>query len=182
MNKHKWNKRKENSNTVKHLIMGQITTTQNLVAIKEVRHAGQWVDDICRSLRLNELNHWKYLKVCNGQPFMSKDLCRPHAGGTHCSMWVCLFNHCSHCLSHCNLLVKPCKTRSWIENELIELINSDQFRLSIPIQNLSIQFQFNSCWIELNWLSILIQFMNWSEPWIYRSVNSQSWQNISDIV
>ena len=39
--------------------------------------------------------------------------------------------------------------RSWIENELIELINFDQFRLSIPIQNLSIQFQFNSCWIEL---------------------------------
>ena len=33
MNKHKSNKRKENSNTVRHLIMGQITTTQNLVAI-----------------------------------------------------------------------------------------------------------------------------------------------------
>ena len=45
MNKHKSNKIKENSNTVRHLIMGQITTTQNLVAIKEVRHAGQldWV-------------------------------------------------------------------------------------------------------------------------------------------
>ena len=41
MNKHKSNKIKENSNTVRHLIMGQITTTQNLVAIKEVRHAGQ---------------------------------------------------------------------------------------------------------------------------------------------
>ena len=41
MNKHKSNKMKENSNTVRHLIMGQITTTQNLVAIKEVRHAGQ---------------------------------------------------------------------------------------------------------------------------------------------
>ena len=41
MNKHKSNKKKENSNTVRHLIMGQITTTQNLVAIKEVRHAGQ---------------------------------------------------------------------------------------------------------------------------------------------
>ena len=39
--------------------------------------------------------------------------------------------------------------RNWIENELIELINSNHFRLSIPIQNLSIQFQFNSCWIEL---------------------------------
>ena len=33
MNKHKSNKIKENSNTVRHLIMGQITTTQNLVAI-----------------------------------------------------------------------------------------------------------------------------------------------------
>ena len=41
MNKHKSNKIKENSNTVRHLIMGQITTTKNLVAIKEVRHAGQ---------------------------------------------------------------------------------------------------------------------------------------------
>ena len=41
MNKHKSNKIKENSNTVRHLITGQIITTQNLVAIKEVRHAGQ---------------------------------------------------------------------------------------------------------------------------------------------
>ena len=41
MNKHTSNKIKENSNTVRHLIMGQIITTQNLVAIKEVRHAGQ---------------------------------------------------------------------------------------------------------------------------------------------
>ena len=41
MNKHKSDKIKENSNTVRHLIMGQITTTHNLVAIKEVRHAGQ---------------------------------------------------------------------------------------------------------------------------------------------
>ena len=39
MNKHKSNKIKENSNTVRHLIMGQIITT--LVAIKEVRHAEQ---------------------------------------------------------------------------------------------------------------------------------------------
>ena len=41
MNKHKSNKIKDNYNTVRYLIMGQITTTQNLVAIKEVRHAGQ---------------------------------------------------------------------------------------------------------------------------------------------
>ena len=41
MNKRKSNKIKEKSNTVRHLIMGQIITTQNLVAIKEVRHAGQ---------------------------------------------------------------------------------------------------------------------------------------------
>ena len=33
---------------------------------------------------------------------------------------------------------------SWIENELIELINSDQFRLSIPIQFQFKIFQFNS--------------------------------------
>ena len=43
MNKHKSSKIKENSNTVRHLIMGQIITTQNLVAIKVVRHAGQQV-------------------------------------------------------------------------------------------------------------------------------------------
>ena len=42
MSKHKSNKIKENSNTVRHLIMGQIITTQNLVAIKVVRHAGRW--------------------------------------------------------------------------------------------------------------------------------------------
>ena len=42
----------------------------------------------------------------------------------------------------------------------------------IPIQNLSIQIQFNSCWIELNWLSIPIQFMNWSEPWSQRRYNT----------
>ena len=42
MNKHKSNKIKENSNTVRHLIMGQIITTQNLVATKVVRLAGQW--------------------------------------------------------------------------------------------------------------------------------------------
>ena len=41
MNTHKSNKIKENSNTVRHLIMGQIITTQNLVAIKVVQHAGQ---------------------------------------------------------------------------------------------------------------------------------------------
>ena len=54
---------------------------------------------------------------CNSQSFIPKDLCRPHAGSTQWSMWVCLFNHCSHCLSHCNFhnmsykKVKPCKTR-----------------------------------------------------------------------
>ena len=43
---------------------------------------------------------------------------------------------------------------SWIENELIELINSDQFRLSIPIQFKFKIFQFNSNSIhaELNWI------------------------------
>ena len=70
MNKHKSNKIKENSNTVRHLIVGQITTTQNLVAIKEVRHAGQqdiiWNHDdqvywcIYASLDLNELKDSKW--------------------------------------------------------------------------------------------------------------------------
>ena len=34
--------------------------------------------------------------------------------------------------------------RSWIENELIELINLDQFKLSIPIQFQFEIYQFNS--------------------------------------
>ena len=50
----------------------------------------------------------------------------------------------------------------WIDQfRSVQAFNSN----SIPIPNLSIQFQFNSCWIELNWLPIPIQFMNWSEPW-----------------
>ena len=57
MNKHKSNKIKENSNTVRHLIIGQIITTQNLVAIKEVRHAGQWHE------RHGVSNHWHYNDV-----------------------------------------------------------------------------------------------------------------------
>ena len=59
MHKHKSNKIKENSNTVRHLTMGQITTTQNLVAIKEVRHAGQSVA--------------RYLSVWDKEMYMSKD-------------------------------------------------------------------------------------------------------------
>ena len=58
MNKHKSNKIKENSNTVRHLIMGQITTTQNLVAIKEVRHAGQW--RIMYMSRFHQICLYKY--------------------------------------------------------------------------------------------------------------------------
>ena len=61
MNKHKSHKIKEDPNTVRHLIMGRITTTQNLVAIKEVRHAGQkylpWAAPclIVRWILLNDL-------------------------------------------------------------------------------------------------------------------------------
>ena len=53
MNKHNSNKLKENSNTVRHVIMGQIITTQNLVAIKEVRHAGQKLIALTRTLVLS---------------------------------------------------------------------------------------------------------------------------------
>ena len=57
MNKHKSNKIKENSDTVRHLIMGQIITTQNLVAIKEVRHAGQQATGLdARASRVNVLH------------------------------------------------------------------------------------------------------------------------------
>ena len=57
MNKHKSNKIKENSNTVRHLIMGQIITTQNLVAIKVVRHAGQWQNWWLNTLRPEPNGH-----------------------------------------------------------------------------------------------------------------------------
>ena len=55
---------------------------------------------------------------------------------------------------------------SWIENELIELINSDQFRLSIPIQFQFKIFQFNSnsTHAELNWIDYQFQFNSWIDP------------------
>ena len=71
MNKHKSNKIKENSNTVRHLIMGQIITTQNLVATKVVRLAGQpeRFDTmiICESMRIrHEINtNWYDAVRCN---------------------------------------------------------------------------------------------------------------------
>ena len=61
MNKHKSNKIKENSNTVRHLIMGQIITTQNLVAIKVVRHAGQR-DSNCSFH--DDVIKWKHVRFC----------------------------------------------------------------------------------------------------------------------
>ena len=56
--------------------------------------------------------------------------------------------------------------RTWIENELIELINSNQFRLSIPIQFQFKIFQFNSNSIhaELNWIDYQFQFNSWIDP------------------
>ena len=85
MSKHKSNKIKENSNTVRHLIMGQIITTQNLVAIKEVRHAGQWLiiyEVLCHSFEGNFPRHMlkvslnvMYLKIthCKLQPHLRHD-------------------------------------------------------------------------------------------------------------
>ena len=53
--------------------------------------------------------------------------------------------------------------RTWIENELI---NSNQFRLSIPIQFQFKIFQFNSNSIhaELNWIDYQFQFNSWIDP------------------
>ena len=47
---------------MRHLIMGQITTTQNLVAIKEVRHAGQQepVEPILNLLKIFFPSHNKF--------------------------------------------------------------------------------------------------------------------------
>ena len=86
-------------------------------------------------------------------------------------MWVCLLTW--NCLSHCKFhnmayrkMLLPCKMRSWIGNELIELINSDQLRLSIPIQFQFQIFQFNSNSIhaELNWIDYQFQFNSWIDP------------------
>ena len=64
MNKHKSNKMKENSDTVRHLIMGQIITTQNLVAIKEVRHAGQlWYITLLAASYNQYTNHFTDLNT-----------------------------------------------------------------------------------------------------------------------
>ena len=100
---------------------------------------------------------------CNGYPFMSKDPCRPHTGNTQWSMWVCLLTW--DCLSHYNFHNMAYK-KSWIENELIELINSDQFMLSIPIQFQFKIFQFNSNSIhaELSWIDYQFQFNSWIDP------------------
>ena len=69
--------------------------------------------------------------------------------------------------------------RNWIENELIELINSDQLRLSIPIQFQFKIFQFNSNSIhaELNWIDHQFQFNSWIDP----SPVSQSLKSVSKL-
>ena len=100
-----------------------------------------------------ESNWW------NGQPFMSIDLCRPHAGGTQWSMCVCLFNHCSHCLSHCNFHNMSKKMSNLLKCGLELKMN--WFNWSILISS-GFQFQFNSNSKSFN--SIPIQFMlNWIE-------------------
>ena len=66
MNKHKSNKIKENSITVRHLIMGQNTTTQNLVAIKEVRHAGQLGSNALSWVGRQWEHQWVNAYVANG--------------------------------------------------------------------------------------------------------------------
>ena len=57
---------------MRHLLMGQITTTQNLVAIKEVRHAGQWSHYLISRLILTTtvINFPSaYLDIfCSGRP------------------------------------------------------------------------------------------------------------------
>ena len=114
----------------------------------------KWVDDLCRSPRPNEFSHWKYIKV-------NDVMVNPSCPKTPTDP--------SHHLSHCNFHImsyKKCETRSWIENELIELINSDQFRLSILIQFQFKIFQFNSNSIhaELNWIDYQFQFNSWIDP------------------
>ena len=69
---------------------------------------------------------------------------------------------------------------SWIENELIELINSNQFRLSIPIQFQFKIFQFNSNSIhaELNWIDYQFQFNSWIDP-SPASIQAQTCPNVN---
>ena len=76
MNQHKSNKIKEKSNTVRHLIMGQITTTQNLVAIKEARHAGQSLR-CSRSIACRRCSNYIFiLDLTPGFIGLGKDNCK----------------------------------------------------------------------------------------------------------
>ena len=67
MNKHKSNKIKENYNTVRHLIMGQIITTQNLVATKVVRLAGQQGYPLRGTISTMCVHHRKYILIFTKQ-------------------------------------------------------------------------------------------------------------------
>ena len=120
----------------------------------------------------NGLKHWKYLKEIDVMviPLCPKTPADPILG-THngaCG-YACLHGIARHTTISIIWYTKnvwPCKMRRWIENELLELINSDQFRLSIPIQFQFKIFQFNSNSIhaELNWIDYQFQFNSWIDP------------------
>ena len=134
----------------------------------------------------NELKHWKYLKVIDVMviPLCPKtpadSILGTHNGacgyaylhGIACHITVFIIWHIKN--------VQPCKIRSWIENELIEWINSDQFRLSIPIQfqfKIS-QFKSNSIHAELNWIDYQFQLNSWIDP----SPDEYCYKHISKIL
>ena len=115
---------------------------------------------------LGHQDFMKYCNWCNGYPFMSKDPCRPHTGNTQWSMWVCLLT--LDCLPHYSFHNMAYKKMFNLVKWGVEL-KMNWLNWSIPISS---GFQFNSNSnsksfnsFELNWLSIPIQFMNWSEPW-----------------
>ena len=82
--------------------------------------------------------------------------CSPH--GIVCHTAISIICYTTN-IQPCN-----CEIRSWIENELIELINSDQLRISIPIQFQIFRFNSNSIHAELNWIDYQFQFNSWIDP------------------
>ena len=122
-----------------------------------------WVDDLSqiwvtkKDFTTNELKHWKYLKVIDVMviPLCPKTPADPILGthngacgyaclhGIACHTTISIIWHIKKVLNHVKWGVEL--KMSWL-NWSIPISSGFQFQFKI--------FQFNSCWIELNWLSI----------------------------
>ena len=129
---------------------------------------GWSLDDLCRSPRLNELNHRKYLKVIDVMvnPSCPKALQTPY--------WEHTMKHVGM-LAYIGLLVTLQFPWYGIQQKFnlvkwgVEL-KMNWLNWSIPISSGS-QFQFkifqlnsNSIHVELNWIDYQFQFNSWIDP------------------